>query len=104
MMDSWTVMLILYVAAQGLWSMTWPATLALLTESVPADALGAAFGIRMTGVRLGFTVGPAMSGAMYGTLGYSIIFVSAALLYSASIPLGMFFKETRIQLEQELKN
>ena len=103
LMDSWLNMLILYVCAQGLWSMTWPATLALLTESVPSDAIGAAFGIRMTGVRLGFTIGPAVSGIMYGALGYSIIFFSAALLYVASIPLGLLFKETRIRVKREPK-
>ncbi|MGB9623193.1 MAG: MFS transporter, partial [Candidatus Bathyarchaeia archaeon] len=94
-MDNWVSMLILYVTAQGLWSVTWPATLALLTDSVKPEVIGTAFGIRMTGVRLGFTVGPAVSGVMYSVLGHPAIFLTAALLYLAAIPLATLFKEAR---------
>ncbi|MBS7630628.1 MFS transporter [Candidatus Bathyarchaeota archaeon] len=100
-MDNWISMLILYVTAQGLWSMTWPATLALLTDSVKPEVIGTAFGIRMTGVRLGFTVGPAVSGVMYSVLGYPVIFITAALLYVASIPLATRFKEARVKIIEE---
>jgi len=102
-MDDWVSMLILYVTAQGLWSMTWPATLALLTDSVKPEVLGTAFGIRMTGVRLGFTVGPAVSGVIYGFLGHPAIFMTAALLYAASIPLARLFKEARVKTFDEPK-
>lgn len=98
--DDWITMMILYIAAQGFWSMTWPATLALLTDSVHPDAMGAAFGIRMTGVRLGFTIGPAISGAMYNPLGHPFIFITAALLYVASIPLAMLFDEARVNFSR----
>src|SRR3972149_5106879 len=73
--ENWPILLVLYTVANGLWSMTWPATPALLTDSVPPELIGTAFGIRMTGVRLGFTVGPMLAGSLYSSFGYSAPFL-----------------------------
>jgi MFS family permease len=76
--ENWVVMLIAYSLLFGLWSMTWPATLTLLSESVPEEILGAAFGVRMTGVRMGFTVGPLIGSYLYSTYYASSPFLGAA--------------------------
>jgi predicted MFS family arabinose efflux permease len=61
----WKVMLVINTIAFGLWSMTWPATLTLLSRSVPDELTGAAFGINITGNRLGFTLGPLIASYFY---------------------------------------
>ena len=61
----WRIMLVLNTIAFGLWSMTWPATLTLLSSSVPSHLVGAAFGVNTTGNRLGFTIGPLIASFFY---------------------------------------
>jgi MFS family permease len=63
--EDWRIMLVLNTLAFGLWSMTWPATLTLLSSSVPNRLVGAAFGINTTGNRLGFTLGPLIASYFY---------------------------------------
>jgi MFS family permease len=58
--------------------MTWPGTLALLSESVPVDMIGAAFGVRMTGVRLGFTLGLIIGSYFYSNYSSTSPFIVAA--------------------------
>lgn len=62
---NWTWLLVINSLAFGLWSMTWPALLALLSDSVPDEAVGVAFGINTTGNRLGFTIGPLVASYFY---------------------------------------
>lgn len=62
---NWTWLLVINSVAFGLWTMTWPAVLALLSDSVPEEALGVAFGINTTGNRLGFTIGPLIASYFY---------------------------------------
>lgn len=61
----WRILLVLNSLAFGLWSMTWPATLALLSGSVPSKLVGAAFGVNTTANRLGFTIGPLIASYFY---------------------------------------
>jgi MFS family permease len=91
--ENWTMLIILYAASMGFWSMTWPATSALLSDSVSSELLGTAFGIRMTGVRLGFTIGPMLSGLLYTTYGHSTPFMAATLFHLIVIPLALLIKE-----------
>lgn len=91
--ENWTMLIILYTASMGFWSMTWPATSALLSDSVSSELLGTAFGIRMTGVRLGFTIGPMLSGLLYTTYGHSTPFMAATLFHLIVIPLALLIKE-----------
>ena len=80
--EDWRILLVLNSFLFGLWSMTWPGTLALISESVPNDMIGAAFGIRMTGVRLGFTLGP-----LIGSYFYSKYYSTSPFLVAAVIAL-----------------
>ena len=61
----WRIMLVLNSIAFGLWTMTWPATLSLLSESVPERLVGPAFGVNNTGSRLGQTIGPIITSFFY---------------------------------------
>jgi MFS family permease len=61
----WRIMLVLNSIAYGLFSMTWPATLSLLSSSVPGNLVGAAFGANFTGNRLGQTIGPVIASYFY---------------------------------------
>jgi MFS family permease len=63
--DDWRIMLVLNSIAYGLFSMTWPATLSLLSSSVPSNLVGAAFGVNFTGNRLGQTIGPVIASYFY---------------------------------------
>jgi len=63
--EDWRILLVVNTLAFGLWSMTWPATLALLSGSVPTKLVGAAFGVNTTGNRLGFTIGPLIASYFY---------------------------------------
>ncbi len=78
--DDWKILLIINSILFGLWSMTWPGTLALLSESVPTRMIGASFGVRMTGVRLGFTLGPIISSYFYSNYSSTSPFLAAAII------------------------
>jgi len=55
--------------------------------------IGTAFGIRMTGIRLGFTMGPILAGFLYGARGSSAPFLAAALFHLLGIPLALLFRD-----------
>jgi MFS family permease len=76
----WRILLVLNSVLYGLWSMTWPGTLALIADSVPTRLVGTAFGVRMTGVRLGFTVGPIVASYFYSNHGSTSPFLVSALI------------------------
>jgi len=95
--DNWVILLILFAASNGLRSMTWPSSLALLTDHIPSELMGSAVGIRMTSIRLGSTFGPLMAGYLYSQVGYSIPFLASAVLVAISIMVGLSFKETRLR-------
>jgi MFS family permease len=92
---NWVILLILFSVVFGLWSMTWPAVAALLADSVPNELLGSAFGVRMTGVRLGFTMGPIIGSYLFSNLFYTAPFLAAALFFTLSISLAFRLKETK---------
>ncbi|MGD2142478.1 MAG: MFS transporter [Candidatus Bathyarchaeota archaeon] len=99
--DQWLILLVLYAAANGLRSMTWPSSVALLADNIPAGLMGSALGVRMTSMRLGTTVAPVLAGYMYSNVGYRTPFLAATLLVVASILIGLAFKEKR---ELRVKN
>jgi len=94
LVDSWVVLLVLNSLAFGLWSMTWPASLAMLSDFVPPELRGSAFGVRMTGVRLGFTLGPLFGGYLYSGMGGSSVFMAAAASFLLGIGLALFLRES----------
>jgi len=91
--DNWMILLVLNSILFGLWSMTWPGTLALLSESVPPKTLGAAFGVRMTGVRLGFTIGPIISSYFYTNYTQTSPFLALAAISLAGVFFAFLLKD-----------
>ncbi|MCW4048756.1 MAG: MFS transporter [Candidatus Bathyarchaeota archaeon] len=86
LVDSWWVYLLLFVLSRGLMSMTGPATLAIVSEVFPEGQKGSIFGIRMTGVRFGSTVGPLIGGFMYSNYGPASPFLVAGTMFLIAIP------------------
>jgi MFS family permease len=90
--DNWVALLGVYCLAFGLWSLTWPPMLAILTDLLPAKLRGTGFGLNMTGSRLGFTIGPAIAGALYLFPGSVIPFAASAVIYALGVPLVYLLK------------
>jgi MFS family permease len=82
LIDNWRIMLILNSLAFGLWSMTWPAILTLLSSSVPERLVGPAFGVNTTGNRLGTTIGPIIASFFYVNYSKTSPFLVAAAICS----------------------
>ncbi|MEM2926483.1 MAG: MFS transporter [Candidatus Bathyarchaeia archaeon] len=76
---------IAYVGLYAAYSMTWPASVAMLMDLVDRSKWGLATGIRQTGVRLGFTIGPALGGALWQVYGAMAPFCASAMLITLSI-------------------
>lgn len=85
---NWTWLLVVNTLAFGLWSVTWPAILALLSGSVEEKAVGIAFGMNITGNRLGFTIGPLIASYFYVNYFYTAPFLVAGILVLAAVLLS----------------
>ena len=90
----WRIMLILNSIAFGLWSMTWPATLTLLSGSVPSKLVGVAFGVNTTGNRLGFTVGPLIASFFYVNYFATAPFLVSGILCLAGVLFAFRLQES----------
>jgi len=90
----WRVMLVINTIAFGLWSMTWPATLTLLSRSVPSELAGAAFGINITGNRLGFTLGPLIASYFYVNYSQTSPFLVSGAICLVAVLVALKLKDT----------
>jgi MFS family permease len=90
----WRIMLVLNSVAFGLWSMTWPATLTLLSGSVPSRLVGAAFGVNTTGNRLGFTIGPLIASFFYVSYFATAPFLVSGVLCLSAVLFAFRLKDT----------
>lgn len=90
---SYESLTIIYMALYALYSMTWPASVAILMSLVDRSRWGLATGIRQTGVRLGFTIGPTLGGALWETYGPTTPFYASAVLIALSIPFLLRLRE-----------
>jgi MFS family permease len=91
--DGWVALLGVYCIAFGLWSLTWPPILAIITDLLPARLRGVGFGLNMTGSRLGFTLGPMFAGALYAAPWSSLPFLAAAAIYALGFPFAYLLKD-----------
>lgn len=88
----WRVLLVVNSISYGLWSMTFPAIMALLSDSVRPELLGPAFSVLITGNRLGYTVGPLVASFFY--INY---FPTAPFLVAGGTMLLSFFVALRLK-------
>ncbi|MBL7079407.1 MFS transporter [Candidatus Bathyarchaeota archaeon] len=98
--DDWMLLLVIYAVFNGLRSMTWPSSLALLADFIPSELMGSALGVRMTSMRLGSTVAPVLAGYLYSSVGYRSPFLASAVLVALSIVVALAFKEARAEEEE----
>ena len=93
----WRVLLAINSLGYGLWCMTFPAIFALLSDSVRPEVVGPAFGVLITGNRLGYTVGPLIASFFYINYFPTAPFLVAggALLLSFIVALRMKEKAQR---------
>jgi len=85
--------LLLYMAITGLWSATWPASTAYISDISPSSRKGLMIGVRLTAVRLGFTIGPLIGGFLWDNFDIPIIFYVLAMLMAASLLTALLLKE-----------
>ena len=90
---NWVVLLVAYSLSMALWSSTWPATLVLVSEAVPDSMRGTAISARMTGYRVGYTIGPIICGTLLSRVGGVSPFIAATLIFAAALPIGFRFSE-----------
>lgn len=92
--DNWMILITSYSAIVGLWSMTWPSSVALLSGYIPTEYIGSALGIRMTSIRLGHTMGPLIAVTMYSFFGYRSPFLVFTIFILAAIISALLIRET----------
>ncbi|KYH40311.1 MAG: arabinose efflux permease family protein, partial [Candidatus Bathyarchaeota archaeon B63] len=91
--DDYLVVLLIYIAFTGLWSATWPASTAYITEISPSSRRGIMVGVRLTAVRLGFTVGPLIGGFLWDNFDVPTIFYVLSILMASSLLASLLLKE-----------
>ena len=89
----WVLLLVSYSLSMALWSMTWPASLVIVSEAVPDSMRGTAISARMTGYRVGYTIGPTVCGFLLSNYGGVTPFIAATIIFAAALPIGLRFKE-----------
>ncbi|MHA2394709.1 MAG: MFS transporter [Promethearchaeota archaeon] len=92
--SDWRVMLVLNSLAFGLWSMTWPSILTLLSSVVPIRLAGAAFGLNTTGNRLGRTLGPIIASFFYVNYFQTMSFLVAGVICLTAVLVAFKIKDT----------
>ena len=92
--DDWRMLLFLNSLAFGLWSMTWPSVLTLLSSSVPERLVGAAVGLNATGNRLGQTIGPVIAGYFYVNYAQTSPFLVASGIFLCAVLVALRIQET----------
>ena len=94
--NNWVLLLVSYSLSMALWSMTWPASLVMVSEAVPDSMRGTAISARMTGYRVGYTIGPVVCGLLLSSYGGVTPFIAATIIFAAALPIGLRFKETSV--------
>ncbi len=70
-----------------------PSSMALLIEKIPENSRGLALGIRLTGVRLGYTIGPLLGSYMWSSYDPSFSFLLSSLISISVIPLILLIND-----------
>ena len=93
---NWVLLLVSYSLSMALWSMTWPASLVMVSEAVPDSMRGTAISARMTGYRVGYTIGPIICGFLLSSYGGVTPFIAATIIFAVALPIGLRFKEASV--------
>jgi len=91
--NDYIIAIILYTVATGLWSMTWPASVAYLMDLAASSRRGFIAGLRQMAVRLGFTVGPIVGGYLWDAIGPMASFYATSIFFAVSLMFLLMLKE-----------
>ncbi|KIM84636.1 hypothetical protein PILCRDRAFT_6257 [Piloderma croceum F 1598] len=80
-------------------SMVWVVGLALLCDTVSENRVGRQLGIAMTGMSIGFVIGPPVGGLLYGRLGYRAPFVFSEICTILDLVGRLLIIERKYALE-----
>jgi len=94
---NWVTLIIVYTVIVSFWSMTWPSSVALLSDYIPSELIGTALGIRMTSMRLGMTIGPILSVFLYTSISHTTPFLASAIMVVMAIIFGSLIRETAVE-------
>lgn len=92
-LNNYLLLMILYMLITGLWSATWPSSVAYLMDLTSESKRGITVSLRQTAVQLGFTVGPIIGGYLWEAYGPTTSFYASAIFFAASFLLVLFLKE-----------
>jgi len=90
--NDYLLTLLIYMVITGLWSATWPASTAYIMDISPSARKGVMVGVRLTAVRLGFTIGPLIGGFLWDNFQVPIIFYLLSLLMAISLLMALLLK------------
>ena len=93
LLDDYVLVLLIYAMIAGLWSVTWPASVAYILAITPASKRGAMVAVRQMAVRLGFTIGPLIGGFLWDAFDPSISFYVTIFFFAASFILILLLKD-----------
>lgn len=99
--NNYELLILDYMIINGLWSVTWPASMDLLMRCVPRGRRGSAAGIRQTGIRLGGAIGPLVGAYLWEVFGFSFSFYSSAVAFALCVPLIILIKEPRMTISRQ---
>jgi len=83
----YTTLLLIYMAINGFWSMSWPSSLSLLMDAADADQRGVLTGFVQTSLMFGFTAGPLLGGILWEGIGPTAPFYASMLILATSLPI-----------------
>lgn len=85
--NNYTSLLLIYMAINGFWSMSWPSSLSLLMDAADKEKRGVITGFAQTSLMLGFTVGPLLGGLLWEGISPTAPFYASMLILAASLPI-----------------
>jgi len=85
--SDYTTLLLIYMAINGFWSMSWPSSLSLLMDAADKDQRGVLTGFAQTSLMFGFTAGPLLGGLLWEVIGPTAPFYASMLVLATSLPI-----------------
>jgi DHA1 family multidrug resistance protein-like MFS transporter len=91
--QNYIITLLIYMGITALWSATWPAAAAYLIEISSISKRGFMMGVRLTAVRLGFTIGPLIGGFLWDNFDIATSFYFVTAFFASSFIFILFLRE-----------
>ena len=92
----WRVVLLAYSGTRMLMGAQWPAMFALISEAVPREAQGKAFGVFEFAIGLGATIGPALGALLLDQFGFgigSLMVIHGVIIGFTAVARGLLMRE-----------